>query len=101
MDRRTCMSLQNATPAVIAFARYFARPLCPECGHEQFVPERSAFVAEGRICHAWLCEEPPPSFPRGGPLGPPPRCPPKVFPKTAGPPPGAAPVRFCAWSTTD
>jgi ribosomal protein S27E len=50
------MSLQNATPAVIAFARYFTRPLCPECGHEQFVPERSAFVTEQRICHAWLCD---------------------------------------------
>ena len=50
------MSLQNATPAVFAFARYFTRPLCPECGHEQFVPERSAFVTEERICHSWLCE---------------------------------------------
>ncbi len=51
------MSLQNATPAVIAFSRYFAKPPCPECGHEQFVPEHSAYVAEGRICHTWLCEE--------------------------------------------
>ena len=50
------MSLQNATPAVISFARYFARPLCPECGHEQFVPERSAFAGEGSVRHAWLCE---------------------------------------------
>jgi transcription elongation factor Elf1 len=55
-SRRTSMSLQNATPAVFAFARYFTRPLCPECGHEQFVPERSAFIAEGSIRHAWLCE---------------------------------------------
>ena len=51
------MSLQNATPAVISFARYFARPLCPECGHEQFVPERSAFAGEGSVRHAWLCED--------------------------------------------
>ncbi len=50
------MSLQNATPAVFAFARYFTRPLCPQCSHEQFVPERSAFVNDGRICHGWLCE---------------------------------------------
>lgn len=50
------MTLQNATPAVIAFARYFARPLCPECGHEQFVPEHSAFAGEGHIQHAWQCE---------------------------------------------
>jgi hypothetical protein len=41
---------------VIAFARYFARPLCPACGHEQFVPERSEFVGEGRVRHAWCCE---------------------------------------------
>lgn len=51
------MSLQNATPAVMTFARYFSRPLCTECGHEAFVPERSAFIAEGRIRHAWRCEE--------------------------------------------
>jgi transcription elongation factor Elf1 len=51
------MSLQNATPAVMAFARYFTRPLCPICGHEQFVPERSEFVGEGNVRHAWQCEE--------------------------------------------
>jgi len=50
------MSLQNATPAVIAFARFFARPHCPQCGHEQLVPERSAFVGEDSVRHAWLCE---------------------------------------------
>jgi transposase-like protein len=50
------MSLQNATPAVIAFARYFTRPLCPQCGTEQLVPERSEFAGEGRVRHAWLCE---------------------------------------------
>ena len=50
------MSLQNATPAVFTFARYFTRPLCPECNHEQFVPERSAFVNDGNVCHGWLCE---------------------------------------------
>ena len=51
------MSLQNATPAVFAFARYFTRPHCPECGNEQFVPERSAFIDESRVCHGWSCEE--------------------------------------------
>ena len=50
------MSLQNATPAVISFARYFNRPLCPECGSQQFVPELSSFVDEGCVRHAWLCE---------------------------------------------
>jgi transcription elongation factor Elf1 len=50
------MSLQNATSAAIAFARYFTRPLCPQCGHEQLVPERSAFVDDGNVRHAWLCE---------------------------------------------
>jgi ribosomal protein S27E len=51
------MSLQNATPAVLTFAGYFARPLCPQCGSEQFVPERSAFVGDGSVCHAWLCDD--------------------------------------------
>ena len=51
------MPLQNSTPAVISFARYFYRPLCPECGHEQFVPERSSYVSESMVRHAWLCED--------------------------------------------
>ncbi len=50
------MSHLNATPAVFAFVRYFTRPVCPECSHEQFVPECSAFVDESRVRHAWLCE---------------------------------------------
>ena len=50
------MSHLNATPAVIAFARYFSRPLCPHCRHEQMVPEHSEFVGEGGVRHAWLCE---------------------------------------------
>ena len=50
------MSQLNATPAVFAFARYFTRPLCPECNHEQFVPERSAFIDDGNVRHSWLCE---------------------------------------------
>ena len=50
------MSLQNATPAVLAFARYFTRPLCPQCGHEQFVPERSEFAGEGCVRHTWSCD---------------------------------------------
>jgi len=50
------MSLQNATPAVISFARYFNRPLCPACGNQQFVPELSSFVDESCVRHAWLCE---------------------------------------------
>ena len=43
-------------PAVLAFARYFVRPHCPDCGVEQFVPERSEFAGEGRVQHVWLCE---------------------------------------------
>lgn len=50
------MSQLNATPAVFAFVRYFTRPVCPECSHEQFVPEHSAFVNESRVRHAWQCE---------------------------------------------
>jgi hypothetical protein len=51
------MSLQNATPALFAFARYFSRPLCPNCGTEQMVPENSEFTGLGRVRHAWLCDE--------------------------------------------
>jgi transcription elongation factor Elf1 len=50
------MSQLNATPAVHAFARYFSRPCCPQCNHEQIVPERSAFVDEGVVLHSWRCE---------------------------------------------
>lgn len=50
------MTLQNATPAMVSFARYFSRPHCPGCGREQFVPEQSSFVEDGCIRHAWLCE---------------------------------------------
>ena len=50
------MSQLNATPALFAFARYFTRPLCPQCNDEQFVPECSAFAGEGSVRHAWLCE---------------------------------------------
>jgi transcription elongation factor Elf1 len=50
------MSHLNATPAVFAVARYFTRPLCPECNNEQFVPERSAFVHDNSVRHTWLCE---------------------------------------------
>ena len=50
------MTLDNATPAMVSFARYFSRPLCPGCGREQFVPEQSSFLEDGCIRHAWLCE---------------------------------------------
>jgi hypothetical protein len=50
------MSLQNATPAVFAFARCFVRPLCPACGREPFAPERSTFAGEGSVRHVWRCE---------------------------------------------
>ena len=50
------MSLQGATSAVLTFARYFARPRCPRCGETQYAPERSEFVGEGVIQHAWSCD---------------------------------------------
>lgn len=50
------MSLQSATPAVLAFARYFARPHCPQCGDQQLAPDRSEFVGEGLIHHTWSCD---------------------------------------------
>jgi len=60
-DQEDVMSLQSATPAVLAFARYFARPCCPQCGDSQFAPERSEFVEDGVIHHTvihhiWACE---------------------------------------------
>jgi ribosomal protein S27AE len=50
------MSLQSATPAVLAFARYFSRPRCPRCGDEQFVPEHSEYAGKGVTRHTWSCE---------------------------------------------
>jgi predicted RNA-binding Zn-ribbon protein involved in translation (DUF1610 family) len=50
------MPLHSATPVVLTFARYFARPACPACGEEQFVPEASEFVGEGVIRHSYTCD---------------------------------------------
>jgi predicted RNA-binding Zn-ribbon protein involved in translation (DUF1610 family) len=50
------MTLQSATPAVLAFARYFARPACPQCGETQLAPEHSEFVRDGLIHHTWACD---------------------------------------------
>ena len=50
------MPLTTATPVVLAFARYFARPRCPQCGDEQLVPEHSEFAGEGLIHHIWSCD---------------------------------------------
>jgi transposase-like protein len=54
--RISIMSLRNAAPATVAFTRYFARPICPKCGSEAFVPEHSAFIGKGGVRHVWLCE---------------------------------------------
>ena len=50
------MSLQSATPVVLDFTRYFARPLCPHCGQSQVAPEQSEFVSEVVIHHTWSCD---------------------------------------------
>jgi hypothetical protein len=50
------MSLQSATPIVVAFARYFTRPCCPQCGDAQLVPEQSEFAGETRVRHIWQCD---------------------------------------------
>jgi rubredoxin len=55
-DQEDVMSLHSAAPALLAFARYFARPNCPQCGNSQFAPERSEFVEDGVIHHTWACE---------------------------------------------
>jgi hypothetical protein len=50
------MPLQSATPVVLAFARYFARPACSQCGETQLAPEQSEFVRDGLIHHFWACD---------------------------------------------
>ena len=50
------MPLQNATPAVLAYTRFFARPSCPQCGETQLAPEHSEFVRDGLIHHTWSCD---------------------------------------------
>ena len=49
------MSLQNATPSVLAFT-CLNRPRCPDCGDVQLVPERSEFAGDSVVRHAWWCE---------------------------------------------
>lgn len=51
------MQTQNQRVAsVVAFARYFSRPNCPQCGGDQFAPERSEFVSDALIHHTWACD---------------------------------------------
>lgn len=50
------MPLHTATPVVLAFARYFARPDCPRCGETQLAAEQSEFVQDGLIHHVWACD---------------------------------------------
>ena len=60
------MPLQSATPVVLAFARYFARPACPQCGETQLAPEHSEFVRDGVIHHTWACDFLRPRVPHHG-----------------------------------
>ena len=50
------MSLESAAPIVVACARYFSRPRCPQCGDMQLVPERSEFAGDARVRHGWSCD---------------------------------------------
>ena len=50
------MSLQSATPGVLATARYFTRPRCVQCGDSQLVPEHSEFAGGASVRHTWRCE---------------------------------------------
>jgi hypothetical protein len=50
------MSLQNATPAVLAYARCFGRPHCPQCNTMLLAPEVTEFAGAGRVLHSWQCE---------------------------------------------
>jgi predicted RNA-binding Zn-ribbon protein involved in translation (DUF1610 family) len=34
-----------------------SRPNCPQCGNTLFVAEESLFDANGRIDHAWSCDD--------------------------------------------
>jgi ribosomal protein S27AE len=35
----------------------FSRPNCPRCGAALFVAEQSALAPNGRIHHAWSCDD--------------------------------------------
>jgi RNase P subunit RPR2 len=50
------MSLQNATPAFLVYARCFGRRPCPQCGDTLLAPESAEFAGEGRVHHIWLCD---------------------------------------------
>ena len=50
------MTLQNATPVVLAYARCFGRPYCPQCNNILLAPEAAEFAGEGRVRHSWLCD---------------------------------------------
>jgi hypothetical protein len=50
------MPLHTATPAALAFGRYFVRPSCPACGDPLYAPESAEFLGEGRIRHQWTCD---------------------------------------------
>jgi ribosomal protein S27AE len=51
---RSAASPAAAAPSIEGF---FARPCCPRCGIEQLAPERSTFVGDGVVRHAWSCED--------------------------------------------
>jgi ribosomal protein S27AE len=34
-----------------------SRPKCPRCGSTVFVAEQSAFNLDGRVRHAWSCDD--------------------------------------------
>ena len=37
--------------------RDFGRPKCPACGGTLLIAEESVFSADGRIRHAWSCDD--------------------------------------------
>jgi ribosomal protein S27AE len=51
------MSIQFACNTETAATQNFGRPNCPRCGSVLLIAEESEFNLNGRIRHAWSCDE--------------------------------------------
>lgn len=50
------MTVQTYMHRDFCLSRCFGAPHCPQCNDMLLAPEKSEFVREGRIRHAWSCE---------------------------------------------
>jgi RNase P subunit RPR2 len=51
------MSVLFACTSEVAATRDFGRPKCPRCGTVLLIAEQSEFNRNGRIRHAWTCDD--------------------------------------------